>query len=352
MATPNWEVIFFEVTTTRSDRVTDILYANGRMQVPVDISIKATVNDEPYTLSEKELSTIKLVRYVAPAEDLPDGWHYTASENEFDHVMPTSATNLENNPDQDIPNQTEALDNALGADRQVKRYWTTTTKVENEQIAASIQSPSGQIITTHGDDSGFDSYVALTGVAPITYHKEDLVTDTYSNKDDVEKHSWSFANEGLQLAEGMCHQQNVYVSLKNERMLKAEITGVKRDNSDYWFNHAYRRHVPSWVSQAVDIHYIWDMGEPEQQWVGQPLPRGQDEIDTKWQVGTNKKPNKLNLGRCAIRTDFTTLGLWNPDYDWDQQNSIILYDRCGNTGRFKAKPDNDWQTGGSRLVED
>ncbi|PWY69619.1 hypothetical protein BO94DRAFT_590404 [Aspergillus sclerotioniger CBS 115572] len=352
MAAVNWEVTFFEITTTRSDRITDTLYANGRMQVPIDVSIKAVVNDETYTLSEQELASIKLVRYVSPDEDLPDGWDYTASENEFDHVMPTTVTNIKNNRDSDIPAPAEALHITPRADHQVKRYWVSTTHVENEQIAASILSPSGEIITTHEEESGFDSYVALTGVAPITYHKDDLVTDKYSNKDDVEKHEWSFSYEGLPLARGTCYQQNVYVSLKNERMLKSEVTGVKRGDSEFWFNHAYRRHVPSWVDHGVDIHYIWDTGDPEQQWVGQPLPWDEFDIDTKWEVETNKKSNKLNLARCAIRTDFTMVKLWNSDYNWDQENSIILYDRCGNTGQFKAKPDNDWDTGGSRLVED
>ncbi|PYI09384.1 hypothetical protein BO78DRAFT_437947 [Aspergillus sclerotiicarbonarius CBS 121057] len=352
MTGPNWEVTFFEITTTRRDRITDTLYANGLMQVPVDISIKATVDDRPYSLSEEELSSIKLVRYVAPDEALSDGWEYTASENDFDHVMPASAASATPNPEiksnHDTSEQAASPNNAPAADRQVKRYWVTTTKVANEQIAASIQAPSGDVITTHGDDSGFDSCAALTGVAPIVYYEQDLLTDKYSKKEDTETHKWS-APHGK--AHGKVYEQNVYVSLKNGRMHKAEVTGVKRDDEEYWFNHAYRRHVPTWVDNALDIHYAWDTGDTKHQWVGQPLPHS-EYVDAKWQVETNMRQHKFNLARCAIRTEDTSMKLWSPNYNWEQHNSIILFDRCGNSGRFKAKYDNDWDKGGSRLVGD
>lgn len=84
-----WSFVSFSIESTTPDRLTDILFANGLMQVPVVISILARYkeNGTKHTLSDSELRGVKLVDYFSPNNPLPGEWDITTDENEFDYAM-------------------------------------------------------------------------------------------------------------------------------------------------------------------------------------------------------------------------------------------------------------------------
>src|ERR1700761_9699465 len=85
-----WEVNYFKVETSTSSANTDSLYANGKMQIPVTVSIKAveTGTSTRYTLTDSDLNTIELVYYNDTSSTLSNGWSYTDQEDDtFAHTI-------------------------------------------------------------------------------------------------------------------------------------------------------------------------------------------------------------------------------------------------------------------------
>jgi len=102
-----WVVTFFKVLTSTKHQTSDILYANGAMQAPIDVFIKAISPDAnaPYSLTQDELDGITLVEYNNTANE-PDGdWSYSDEENEYVHSLATSESTP--NPGMYIPSFTE-----------------------------------------------------------------------------------------------------------------------------------------------------------------------------------------------------------------------------------------------------
>ena len=74
MTRTQWEVTSFSLRTGAPDSTTDIIYANGRMQVQVNVLIKAIVKGQTkrYLLTQSELASIELVDYDNPNHVLSD----------------------------------------------------------------------------------------------------------------------------------------------------------------------------------------------------------------------------------------------------------------------------------------
>ncbi|OJZ79987.1 hypothetical protein ASPFODRAFT_38467 [Aspergillus luchuensis CBS 106.47] len=158
----SWEVSSLEVQTSTPDAVDDVLYANGNMQVPVIIAIKAIDpgSGASYELTDSDLDTIKLIDYDDP------------------------------------------------------RYWVTTTKVENKRIGASIEQPNSRVVNTAG--APYDSKVTLTGLAPVRYTLDDLNL----NKDNTVSGTLNVDNSTVDWA-----QQNYYLTTNKHELRKVDLYG-------------------------------------------------------------------------------------------------------------------------------
>ncbi|GKZ33300.1 hypothetical protein AbraIFM66950_003143, partial [Aspergillus brasiliensis] len=111
-----WEVTSFAVQTSTANQKTDTLYANGRMQVPVIISVKA-VNGTTGAIYD--------------STEVTGTWFYSTTENEFAHTLGNSR-----DPVTPIADGTKSI-----------IFWISSTKVENKNIAAFITQPNEQVIS-------------------------------------------------------------------------------------------------------------------------------------------------------------------------------------------------------------
>ncbi|UKZ66132.1 uncharacterized protein TrAtP1_007312 [Trichoderma atroviride] len=143
----HWIVEHLKIQT-----LTTALFANGNMQVPVYVSIKASLNDELYRLSQDDLCLIQLVDFYNAENRLSGSWSYSTVENEFSHRL-------------DGPAPTGSVE--ISPDSQSICFWVSTTRVEDRTIAAGITQPDDSYITTNGGN--FYSQVTLSGVSPVVY---------------------------------------------------------------------------------------------------------------------------------------------------------------------------------------
>lgn len=163
--TPNWEVTFFEVHTASSDSTSAVVFANGRMQVPVDVFIKVVdpQNHQRYHLTQAELDSIQPVEYDNPNILMGGAWEYTDLSNQFAHAL----ISLEIAVASPAFNESWPIENDNSPDH--KRYYVTTTRAEHKRVSARIRQPNGTIISLHRGGA-FDSHVHLTGIPPAAYN--------------------------------------------------------------------------------------------------------------------------------------------------------------------------------------
>jgi hypothetical protein len=147
----SWEVTGFQIRTGTPELNSDTLDADGKMQLPVYVSIKANVKgtDNRYYLTEEELSSIELIDFGNSNNRLSDGWSYSDKED-----LSTPSTSV-------VPLPRVSGHDNVGDDYQLKCYWVSTTKTEDKNIAARITRPGGKIVTTETSVEG--SYVKLAG---------------------------------------------------------------------------------------------------------------------------------------------------------------------------------------------
>src|SRR4051812_2079426 len=176
-----WDVTTLKLATSAHSQTSDALYANGRMQVPVHVEIRARdrATGNTYRLTESELNGIELVDYYDTSRKITGSWFYSDHENEYSHSLLSVASDLNLAVDVARANQ--------GDGSQFKTYWVSTTMSENKNIGARVLQPGGTMVTSHGDN--FDTHVTLTGRAPITYttdsinvQREETAKGTYKGK--------------------------------------------------------------------------------------------------------------------------------------------------------------------------
>ena len=154
MSEPDWEPISFAVQTTTSDRVTDRLFANGNMQVPVIVTIRAmTSTGDPHLLSNNQLRRIDLIDYYS-GESLTGPWSSSWDSNEFAHTLTGTNDPVVEQPTSDIP--------------QSVRLYVTSTRIENRVIAARLTRVDSPAVWST-NSRPFDSSVTLTAIQPVVY---------------------------------------------------------------------------------------------------------------------------------------------------------------------------------------
>ncbi|KAF3098397.1 hypothetical protein TWF569_008689 [Orbilia oligospora] len=257
-----WSVTKLSVKANTSDGVADRLYANGNMQVPVDVVITAVNADEkPYYLSDSELATIKLVDYNNVDSQLSGKWKYTHQENEYGHIMDGAGGFVSSS------GASGASTHASGhSSVQTKRYWVSTTAIENQKIGAAITEPNGNYYNTHSKDE--NNFVILTGISPITYNTSNVRVTRDENDTTTGMYTLSYDMQVLYTKLSPTvgtnwKAQNYQLSLNQGLIKKAEIYGYHSSADS--LNHSIK-YSPS--SGELSIFYMWPLGPQEDRKVG------------------------------------------------------------------------------------
>ncbi|KAI1171848.1 hypothetical protein F4777DRAFT_29957 [Nemania sp. FL0916] len=323
----NWGVSSFKVETTQPDSRVDSLFANGNMQIPVVVSIKATDNETsaPYNLSDDELDSIDLIDYDAPDSLLSEGWVYTAERDDtFYHTIggPAGAAT-----DAAVAN-TASGDDA----NQTKIYWVSATKVENKRVAARITQPDGKIVTTCGPE--YTSYVTLTGKVPIKYTTD----NTKVVREDTDNGTFKIVMELIEV-EGHWDQDNYYVSSSVYDFIKAEIYGYDTTGcgqghpADLRLTGCYAFWTPD-NNMSLRLSFIWQFGPQSTQEAGLTQEDGWCAALAHPNITINQKSNALCLTRLRFNADIP-LPMWKDRWA-NSDCGFTIYDIYGNWGKFSA----------------
>ncbi|KAF3315388.1 hypothetical protein TWF173_003928 [Orbilia oligospora] len=257
-----WSVTKLSVKANTSDGVADRLYANGNMQVPVDVVITAVNADEkPYYLSDSELATIKLVDYNNVDSQLSGKWKYTHQENEYGHIMDGAGGFVSGGA-------SGASTHASGhSSVQTKRYWVSTTAIENQKIGAAIIEPNGNYYNTHSKDE--NNFVILTGISPITYNTGNVKVTRDENDTTTGMYNLSYDMQVLHVKLSPTvgtswKAQNYQLSLNQGLIKKAEIYGYHSSTDALNYSIKFS---PSSAGE-LSIFYMWPLGSEENRKVG------------------------------------------------------------------------------------
>lgn len=319
----SWEVTSFAVQTTTVDQVSDRLFANGNMQVPVIVTINAInrMTGAIHQLTDAELQSIQLIDYFSGVV-LTGTWFYSLTPNDFAHTL--AGTN-------------EPVEQTSNA-RQSIRLYVSSSRIENKVIGARITQPDNTVVTTNS--TLFNSLVTLTAIQPVLYTTNNI---TLGDKKKVATGNWisSFAiNGNATHTDRSWQQENYYVTSNVHPILKADLhdyrAGGTLNNS---FSLQFNAH-------NLNVFYFWNPG-PE----------------TSSQVGTRHTTTVLEFGRrpgpiavyestqnavatvqinqqrsafCLTHMVFFYGSNWQLA-PWSRDAWVRLYDTFGNYGDFYVK---------------
>ncbi|KHN97340.1 uncharacterized protein MAM_04937 [Metarhizium album ARSEF 1941] len=309
-----------------------VLFGNGRMQVAVNILIRAIhpTTLQPVTLTAAELSSIELCDYYNTSEKLTGGWTYTTQENEFSHSMPPGRKD----PDEEEPEaadkeepeaadkkEPEAAEGEPRANDQAQRYWVSTTRFESKDIAARIRQPNNVVITTR--TGNFDTRVTLRGVVPVSYHMGNVSFERY---DTANASNWD--------------QDNYYLRSNVHNFKKVDRFGHLPAS---YAVHGMRHSIGHYTNRGRKfIRYIWDMG-----------PRTTVRVGYTHRADGSSYPGGKTAD-IVIREQAHTLCLTRFRLDNEPTNLypngfifntwFRIFDIYGNSGEFTVVPSSDRNT--------
>ncbi|KAJ7189184.1 hypothetical protein C8R46DRAFT_35779 [Mycena filopes] len=336
-----WKVSYLRVETSTSNTKTDSLYANGQMQIPVIISIKAvttgTKTETHYTLADSDLNKIKLVYYHDTSSTLSNGWSYTTQKDDtFAHTVSGQSASF-------TATHLAAADTQSNDSPQTKTYWVTTTKVENQNVAASIEQFDGTTANTHS--SKYDSHVTLTGLTTIAYTtdnvqitREDTANGTYK----LEARIWQASTTSWVWKEDprKWNQHNYHVTSNGFKFVKAEIhdhdsTGHADGHpGDARLKNSFAYHA---TKSSLKICFIWDFGAGAIKTAGVYGEEGKYRAYAYQDIKVNQKSNALCLTHLAFDRTVIKIG-----GDWSNTKcGFIIYDTYGNSGKFHVACSSD-----------
>ncbi|EEP81064.1 predicted protein [Uncinocarpus reesii 1704] len=332
-----WEISDFRVRTTTPSQESDVLYANGRMQVAVCISIKAINKDTGtrYKLSQAELDSSQLVDYYNSSKTLQGDWSYSSQENEFTHTLAVGMSVSDSAP-KDTPTY-----GSFEEGPQEKCYWVSTTKADNKHIGACITQPDGTVIST--SDPDYKSQVTLTGKTPI-YYTTDNTTQVSKETDSGQYKANLVRGSRSTPADGHWKQYNYYVSTNVHQLLKANIYGYDESGNtnphhDSRMSHSFA-YAPN--DNYLNLCFIWDYGPPSSttaglHYEGTTTVAGQNykyKADACANIGVNQQERHLCLTHLRFNAGVNTWG-----DKWHVGCWFELYDIFGNTGTMSVKWD-------------
>ncbi|OOF91476.1 hypothetical protein ASPCADRAFT_409084 [Aspergillus carbonarius ITEM 5010] len=319
----SWEVTSFTVQSVTGGAET--LYANGQMQIPAIVSIKAidTTTYASYKLTQVELESIQLVDYFSPTTVLQGSWFYSTHENEFAHTMPTTR-----DPGQPV------LDDGA----QHIYFWVSSTKVENKRIAARITQPNQTVVTTNS--SAFNSWVIITTREPRPYTRDDVTVVREDTKEGV----FYILKNNSYTKNGRWDQDNYYITSNRHPFVKADRYNYGATKNDLSVNAENVSLSNSWAylpdKNNCSMFFFWDLGESMFEWdlVGLDINLGGSGLNyysARLGIHFNQRSNAFCLTRMYY---------WGHDQVWGSSWSksawFRLYDLYGNSGDFYPRADN------------
>ncbi|WP_163835559.1 hypothetical protein [Spartinivicinus ruber] len=162
------------------------IYANGKMQAPVYIKVKAInpTTRKPITIPTDELISATYLfgkqsglnftynQYFSDSYD--KHWFYTVTENQYQHTVPRSAgiirrsvssseTTIRNNP-------------RLTSGWSQLTYWVSTNETHySKHVCAEVSINNG--VTVSSCDMLYDEYATISSIDPLQYRAEDFSFD-------------------------------------------------------------------------------------------------------------------------------------------------------------------------------
>lgn len=136
-----------------------VLYANGRMQVKVQVVVTGLDrNGDVVAVSDEVMESIRLIHYDS-GKTLRNGWRASTGQGRFTLAVAHSTTVVEDDGDEDLSGQ-----------RRVRAFWVSSENVETVQIGASIKFDN-TVIRSNGTtlSSRHDSSISLEAILPVTY---------------------------------------------------------------------------------------------------------------------------------------------------------------------------------------
>jgi hypothetical protein len=136
-----------------------VLYANGRMQVKVQVVVTGLDRDgNVVAVSDEVMESIRLIHYDS-GKTLRNGWRASTEQGRFTLAVAHSTTVVEDDGDEDLSGQ-----------RRVRAFWVSSENVETVQIGASIKFDN-TVIRSNGTtlSSRHDSSISLEAILPVTY---------------------------------------------------------------------------------------------------------------------------------------------------------------------------------------
>lgn len=136
-----------------------VLYANGRMQVKVQVVVTSLDrNGDVVAVSDEVMESIRLIHYDS-GKTLRNGWRASTEQGRFTLAVAHSTTVVEDDGDEDLSGQ-----------RRVRAFWVSSENVETVQIGASIKLDN-TVIRSNGTtlSSRHDSSISIEAILPVTY---------------------------------------------------------------------------------------------------------------------------------------------------------------------------------------
>ncbi|MCP9268658.1 hypothetical protein M5U04_11265 [Xenorhabdus sp. XENO-1] len=205
--------------TLSSGNPQDHIYANGRMQCGVFITIHAfDCAHNGITLSGEQLDNIKLINY-STGKTLSNGWSYSSDKNSYHHTFPYA----KNSQVSDLSYE-EITNNKSNTEisYQSKIYWVTTTKIEAIKIGALVTFNGKTYTTTGVDTSSFNSYASVTTHEALIYHTADLIgtgveeiaSGSYIVHEKIDNRTWDTTHTSEKDVNYPWTQSNWYITTK------------------------------------------------------------------------------------------------------------------------------------------
>ncbi|WP_456022828.1 hypothetical protein [Pseudomonas protegens] len=138
-----------------------VLYANGRMQVKVQIVVAGLDRDgNVVAVSDEVMESIRLIHYDS-GKTLRNGWRASTEQGRFTLAVAHTATIIEGEDDGDEDSSGQ---------RRVRTFWVSSENVETIQIGASIKFDN-TVIRSNGTtlSSRHDSSISVEAILPVTY---------------------------------------------------------------------------------------------------------------------------------------------------------------------------------------
>jgi hypothetical protein len=230
-----------------------VLYANGRMQVKVQVVVAGVDRDgNVVAVSDEVMESIRLVHYDS-GKILRDGWRASAEQGRFTLAVARTATDMDDENDGD---------EGSAGQRRVRTFWVSSENVETIQIGASIKFDN-TIIRSNGTtlSSMHDSSISIEAILPVTYA--------------VEQFRW----------------EDVWYDggFKNQRIYKYYL-GL--------YPHAQQVKLVDWIAEGSDKNVVFAFGNKTKGW------------NAAFQAGIMVRPDRQSID---VSLPFTDSVGWTPD---------------------------------------